>query len=66
MANEVTGFNEFVRRVRKLKLKSMKDLSATQVDAVLSGAWEECAWIQTLTDELIASAIYARMPLEFR
>ena len=62
--NERHSLEDIRRRVRANEPKNWWKLSGTQRKAVLSGAWEECAWIATLTDERLMSAVYARMPLE--
>ena len=60
MTNEAISYSEFCERARQLApwLDTLQDAGET----VLTGAWEECAWISTLTDQRILAALESRRP----
>lgn len=54
MSNESTSYREFTERFAP----RFRHLSPLQRERIFSLAWEECAWIQTLTDSRALQSIH--------
>jgi hypothetical protein len=63
MANEAVSFSAFRKRTAKIAPISWKRMSYSEQQAILTKAWQECAFISNLTDSRIILALYAHMPL---
>jgi hypothetical protein len=61
MTNEAISYDDFADRVGPIAPPAFDLLSDEAKIAVLQGAWGECAWIQTLTDERILVALNDRL-----
>lgn len=63
MANEAISYDDFADRAGPLMSSlTLADLTEESLCGILRGAWEDCAWIATLTDQRIQRAIIDHLP----
>ena len=64
MSNETISYADFCERALDINPNWHAELSDEHRDEILTLAWQECAWISTLTDERIIRAIANARELE--